>query len=266
MEITQYSENSGYIRKIGTKNPGLIIILLDQSGSMADHGKSKNAADAVNRVIYEIQGRCQTGEKVLDRCYIGVIGYGQSGQPVSPIIGGMISEVADYPSKENTIAGMNIPVWVEPIAENGTPMAAAFQETYNLLEGWISDHQDCFPPIVMNVSDGAPDDFNEGNAPQTKAAAEKIMTLGTDDGNVLLFNAHISGVTNHQMVQLPSSPSSLPDVFAKFLFSISSPVPNSLVKAAENVGLSPKNGARGLIFNADTETLVKLLTFGSSVV
>ena len=92
------------------------------------------------------------------------------------------------------------------------------------------------------------------------------MSLETEDGKVLMFNAHISGLGKDQMIQLPSNPSEISDEFARFLFSISSVIPDPLLEAAESVGLSPKKGARGLIYNADTETLVKLLDFGSSVV
>ena len=143
--MVQHSENSSYNKRIGTSNPGLILILLDQSLSMEDYGKSKNAANAVNRVIYEIQGRCQSGNTIKDRCYIGVIGYGKS---ISPIVGGMISEVADIPTETTIIEGMEIPVWVEPKAENTTPMAQAFEQSYNLLNDWVSNHKDVFPLLL----------------------------------------------------------------------------------------------------------------------
>jgi len=98
-----------------------------------------------------------------------------------------------------------------------------------------------------------------------KNAATKLMSLGTSDGKALLFNAHITGSKASAETQLPSSISSISDPYAKFLFEISSEIPPRLVQEALKVGLSPQAKARGLIFNAKAETLIKFLTFGSSL-
>ena len=83
-----------YSKLIGTNNPGLFIILVDQSDSMsdkyADTDKASFAALAVNRTIYEILASCMAGEKPKDRCHISVIGYGKA---TEMILGGMPSEI-----------------------------------------------------------------------------------------------------------------------------------------------------------------------------
>ena len=91
MAIKKLSNSGSYSKLIGTSNPGLIMILLDQSGSMSDGNKAQDASQAVNRVIYEIILASRAGEVIKPRCYVGVIGYGAS---VYPIIGGTITEVA----------------------------------------------------------------------------------------------------------------------------------------------------------------------------
>lgn len=270
-DIIKSSGNSaGYVKLIGTSSPGLIMILLDQSGSMQDDEKAQYASQAVNRVVYEIMVASRSGEQIKDRCYIGVIGYGAS---VYPIAGGKISEVAANPIRIETVekmvpdkagglvsVNMDMPIWIEPRAENGTPMAEAFEKAYALIEKWVGENPNSFPPIIMNVTDGEPND-----PAKAKTAATKLMSLGTSDGKALLFNAHITGSKASAETQLPSSVSSVSDSYAKFLFEISSEIPPRLLQEAQKVGLSPQANARGLIFNAKAETLIKFLTFGSSV-
>ena len=270
-ELTKPSQNQ-YVRRIGTDRPGLILMLIDQSASMGGT-KKKDAALAVNRVIYEIVLASQSGTDVKDRCHIGVIGYGRD---ITPVVGGMISEVAKNPigveilkQKVSDGAGglvkvdIERPYWVEPKAENGTPMAKALEKAYALVETWANQNQESFPPVIINITDGEPNDFSRGSAPDTQKAATNLMKINTLDGNLLLFNAHFPG-TSGQPIRLPSSEAELTDPYARLLFQISSVIPDSLIEEAKKVGFDPQPNARGFIFNADVEALIKLLTFGSS--
>lgn len=71
-----------YSAPIGTKHPGLFLILVDQSYSMQDpyglQTKATVTATAVNNVINEIGMACLDGNKIRDRCFLGVVGYGAS--------------------------------------------------------------------------------------------------------------------------------------------------------------------------------------------
>lgn len=189
-----------YSRRIGTDHPGLILILVDQSYSMSENNKAKDAALAVNRVIYEIVLASQSGTEVKDRCYLGVIGYGSTIKPVS---GGMISKISESPigieklkQKVSDGAGglveieVERPYWVEPVADNGTPMAEALEKAYEVASNWANQNQDSFPPIVINITDGEPNDYSGGTAPDTKSAVGKLMDVSTKDGGLLIFNAH----------------------------------------------------------------------------
>jgi hypothetical protein len=253
------------------------MILLDQSGSMDDDEKANYAATAVNRVIYEIGQASTHGEKIKDRCFVGVVGYGES---VQPVVGGMISQVAAKPIRIERVdrkvsdgagglvdAKMEMPIWVEPKAANGTPMADAMREAIRLIKGWVKKNPDSFPPVVINITDGMPSDYDEhtGNAPQTRMAANELLKLKTSDGSLLLFNAHITGAASPSMeIKLPHTDDTIHDPYAKLLFSISSVLPSRLMDAARQVGFTPHDGARGMVFNAGIETLIKLITFGSS--
>lgn len=269
------SGNNKYSRRIGTDYPGMILILIDQSKSMEDDKKFETASLAVNRVIYEIVLACQSGTEVKDRSYIGVIGYGES---IKPVVGGLVSKIAENPKgitkltqKVNDGAGglveidIEMPYWVEPLADNGTPMADALEKAYNVANQWAGQNPESFPPVVINITDGEPNDFdtNNGRAVDTENAAKKLQQVSTLDGQLLLFNVHITGKQGGSIL-LPSEESELSNSYAKLLFRISSVIPSSMLGDAQTLGFQPKNNARGFIFNADTENLIKLLTFGSS--
>ncbi|HEV3052061.1 MAG TPA: hypothetical protein VGX50_17255 [Longimicrobium sp.] len=232
--------------------------------------KAHVAADAVNDLINELQERCQAGETIKDRCAVGVIGYGAR---VHGLANGVISELANNPRRTQTVQKVlqgceglvtvtqQKPIWVEPAAENGTPMAEAFSLAADLIASqWLPEHADSFPPVVINVTDGAPSD---------QAAAHKealrLRSLATSDGNVLVFSAHISTAGSSEIL-LPDSPHGLPDDTARFLFDVTSPVPDEMAREAAKAGFEPRPGSRGFVFNASADTLIRLITFGSSVV
>ncbi len=146
-------------------------------------------------------------------------------------------------------------------------MAEVLEKAYELISDWVKvpKYLDSFPPIVINITDGQPNDMQQRemyDGSQTKAAAEKLKSIKTTDGNLLLFNLHVSNERTHQIV-LPSNISELNDKYAKFLFELSSELPDQLIKRAQKVGLSSQPQARAFVFNADAETLIKLLTFGT---
>jgi hypothetical protein len=255
----------------GSRHPGFILILIDQSGSMEDeygNMKKKNiAASAVNNVINEILEACQSGIQIKDRCYVGVIGYGKR---VDSLLGGKISKVSEkilrtekVNKKVKDASGklvdieQEIPIWIEPKAENGTPMHDAFNVAYEVIENWIGANHSSFPPVVINITDG-----DSNYTELTRLAALKVMDLKTSDGNTLIWNAHISSYNAGEKI-LPNSDSGLPDEFARFLYGISSVVPDKLLQAAIDVGFAPQQGARGFVFNAAPETMIKLLSFGT---
>ena len=256
---------------IGTSNPGCIVILVDQSWSMnEDWGtgtKAEIAALAVNRVLGELVIAGRAGEVIRDRCHVTVIGYGER---VEPIVGGMISEVASSlievkkvkKSVEDGAGGLvevevEMPIWVQPEANNNTPMHEAFERAAEIIQRWCDDKPDGFPPIVINITDGA------ATQPDLTAdAARKVMNLHTTDGNVLIFNIHIANSTDR--VTFPHSTTQLfCDNFAEFLFSLSSVLPEPLREEAKTVGLPTEPDARCFVYNADPITMIKILNFGS---
>ena len=272
-----------YEKQFGTPHPGLLMILIDQSGSMDapfENGKSRAevAALVVNRCIQEIMLKCTSMEKTKDRCFILVFGYGAptanpkaNGEKAYLIVGGKASEVEtqkiridSFKKKISDGAGgliemdYKLGIWVEPCVEGDTPMEAAFSKAEEYATHWVLEHPDNFPPIVINITDGAPND-----AADAETAARSLMKIATTDGNLLLFNAHISDNPKTKKL-LPASDSELSTPLEKLMFRLSSEIPTAMIDLAKNAGLeNAQTGSRGVIINAEAKDLISLVTFGT---
>lgn len=261
--------------------PGLLIILLDQSGSMLEDfedGKTRTqfATEVINNVIDNIIQKNFSGAAPKNRCFISVIGYNHD---VKALQSGWLKELDESPLRyevlkkktKDGIGGLvevevKRPVWVEPIDRDGaTNMLGAFKLAKEVIEKWMDDHSDGPAPVIINVSDGVP--YYDGKDPrecmkETVALANEIMAMSNSDGNVLIFNAQIDKV--RPKVRFPSSRTELTQEAGQFLFDITSEVPESYKAAAKKNDLPTEEGSRGCIFGADGIDLIQLIDFGSS--
>jgi hypothetical protein len=269
-----------YTAEISRSNPTCFIFLLDQSGSMSESfgeggiRKADFVADVVNRTLHDLVIRCTRMEEIRSYYHISIIGYGAS---VGPAFSGSLSgrshvpvgEVADLPARlENRAkkvpdgAGglveqqVRFPVWMDSKSNGGTPMCDAFGQVRALLERWIPEHRNSFPPTVLHLTDG------ESTDGDPSAVAQQIMSLSTADGPVLLFNCHVS--SRHTVkIEYPADESKLPDDFARTLFKISTPLPEAFRQAASNMSLSTAEGARGFVFNGDPVSVAQFFEIGT---
>jgi hypothetical protein len=115
---------------------------------------------------------------------------------------------------------------------------------------------DLLSPAVINVTDGEPTDGNPADA------AAAVRAAATTDGEVLIFNLHLSS-NRAAPVEFPADDAGLPDKFARLLFSMSSPLAAHMVAAARQDGDAVGDGARGFAFNADAVTTIKFLDIGT---
>jgi hypothetical protein len=272
-----------YSAEINRANPTSILFLIDQSGSMADsfggqpeRKKSEGVADAINRLLHNLVLRSTKSDGVRDYFHVGVIGYGNS---VAPAFGGELagrdliplSEVGDHPIRveqrtrkvEDNAGGLvdqtvRFPIWFEPQAQSGTPMVRALQLARTTVEGFLSRNPSCFPPIVINITDG------ESTDGDPEAAAAALRGLNSGDGNVLLFNAHISSRPG-QPIEFPDREDVLPDAAARLLFRMSSPLPPLFQAAATAEGLASGEATRGFVFNGDLVAVIRFLDIGTRV-
>lgn len=263
--------------------PGLLIILVDQSGSMMcpyTEGDSRTvfSAKVINRVINTLIKKNFNKDKPKNRCFVSVIGYGYE---VKELCSGFLDELYSNPirieSKSQKISdgngglvevSVNQPIWVEPIDKDvWTNMRDGFKMAKKLVEDWIADKPECPAPVIINISDGEPyyDHLDVATCiRETTEVAKQIMSISNSDGNVLIFNAEI-GDGGHKIIT-PSSESEMSAAGepARFLYEISSVIPEGYKDAAKKNELNIQEGSRGCIFNADAVELIKLIDFGSS--
>jgi hypothetical protein len=272
-----------YSAEISRANPTCFLFLIDQSKSMLgpmsgqrDKRKCDAVADTINRLLYTLVLRCVWGQNVLDRFFVGVLGYGRQ---IAPGLGGAlagrelvpISDVARSPLRVEQRVNLvddgqggqvqqtvKFPIWFEPVGDGKTPMCATLERADTLLGGFLAEHPSCFPPLVINLTDG---EANDGN-PEVPAA--RVRQLNSEDGAVLLFNLHLSS-KEVQPVEFPDHEDGLPDDFARRLFRMSSPLPPPMHPQARQAGFVVNNNTRGFVFNADLASVVRFLDIGTRV-
>jgi hypothetical protein len=272
-----------YTAEISRINPSCFLFLIDQSGSMGGSfggqpGKRKadGVADALNRLLQNIILKCAKSEGIRDYFHVGVIGYASevelalkgalSGERLMPV-----SKVANNPLRveqrsrkvEDGAGGLTeqtfkLPIWVEPVASGKTVMCQALALAGEVVADFIKRFPGCYPPLVVNISDGKATDGDP------TSAADKLRALATTDGNVLLFNLHLSSVPA-QPIEFPGQEEGLIDPHARLLFHLSSPLPPSLLDAANKEGYALHGIPRGFVFNADLVAVIRFLDIGTRV-
>jgi len=279
-----------YSQEISRQNKGCFLFLADQSYSMVEplggtgNRKCDDLVTAINGWLQNMAMRASSSEGTKDWMDIGVIGY-RTDKDENPIIGPAlgdalagrnlvsITEIAANSRIESRIqilpdeetggvieVPVEVPLWISPMAEGGTPMCHTLYMAHQILEEWIAQHPKSFPPVVINLTDG---ETTDGGNPIEYA--ESLKSLATEDGNVLLFNCHLS-MTAADSLMFPSNYELLPDDFSRLLFQMSSELPESLVQFAnKKEGFSLQPGARGMVYNADMVCLIKFLDMGTRV-
>jgi hypothetical protein len=272
-----------YSAEIRRTNPTCFLFLVDQSASMLEpfggkEGKSKaqGVADAINRLLQNLAIKCAKSEGIRDYFHIGVIGYGGRVKPAfgGPLAGralAPISDVARNPLRveqrtrkvEDGAGGIveqkfKFPVWFEPLALGKTPMCQALQLARDTVAEFLRGFPDCYPPLVINITDG------EATDGVPDAPASELRNLASSDGNVLLFNAHLSD-KQLRPVEFPESEEGLPDFHARLLFRMSSVLPPKFQAAAKAEGFMVTPNTRGFVFNADLVAVIRFLDIGTQV-
>jgi hypothetical protein len=271
-----------YSAEISRVNPSSFLFLIDRSGSMADpfggggsgRNKADGVADAINRLLQNLVIKCAKSEGVRDYYEVGVLGYGAEIGPAfsGPLAGrelAPISEVANQPARveertkkvDDGAGGLidqtiKFPIWFDPVANGPTPMCAVLDRAHQIMSGWVSQHMDSYPPIVIHITDG------ESTDGDPMPHAEKLQQLATNDGNLLLFNIHLSQAPS-QPILFPESADGLPDPYAQQLFQMSSVLPTRLREAAQAEGYAVGAQPRGFGFNADLVELIRFLDIGT---
>ena len=270
-----------YSAEISRANPTCFVFLLDQSASMQDQigsgegqRKCDVVADAINRLLSELAIKCAKEEGIRDYFHVAVIGYGANVGPAlaGPLAGRdlvPLSELAGSPARLESRtkkipdgAGglvddeVRFPIWVDPVANGGTPMSNAFTKAQSIISAWLVTNPSCFPPVVLNLTDG------ESTDGDPTYPADGVRQLASTDGETLLFNLHVSSDSS-PAISFPDSDTGLPNQYARLLFNISSILPDGMRTYTQQQGIPVSAATRGFVFNADMTSVVQFLDIGT---
>jgi hypothetical protein len=255
--------------------------------------KSVGVAESINNLLESlVMASIRNRGDVYPYFEVAVLGYGGGGKSAvrtllpnstidSPLL--PIDKINTFAKTEQSTRNGEIEerkVWVQPHHSGPTPMCEAIITATKVLTPWIQQHAHCFPPIVMNITDGVSTD----GAPQIPA--RDLLNLKTDDGSVLFFNINISGFdelpaasgaptppSSKKPQSRPAGPSKrlvypsdsvkLPNEAARSLFEMSSVLPDAMREKALSREVSLEPGARGFIYNATSKDLTTFLEIGT---
>lgn len=278
-----------YTAQITRNTPTAFIFLVDQSVSMKRittlNGEQMSLAEAVARIvnnqINELVYRCIKTTEVRHYYDIAIIGYGHevysgwngtlAGRDfVSP------EELKNNPFKKiivkeekRTRKGTMIKEiekvqWLSARCDgHWTHVHQAFDKAKALLDQWMQEHheKDCYPPTIINITDGQ---FNHATREQIVQQANELKAMFTNDGNVLLWNIHIT--PNHlEQVLLPIGKEELKgDKYSELLYDMSSLLPTRYNQAISDIrGDSVDSRHVAMATNTDMSTLIQLMDIGT---
>ena len=280
-----------YTAQITRNTPTAFIFMIDQSISMSRklnyRGEYITLADAVARIvnnqINELVLRCIKTNEVRHYYDIAVIGYGDdasfgwngtlAGRDfVSP------EELKNNPFKKITVKeekrtrkGVELKEvekvqWVEPVAAGKYTRAdKALTLAKTLLDKWMKEHheKDCYPPTIINITDGAFNGIVNPREVNTQLANE-LKALFTNDGNVLLWNIHVTP-DNQEQILLPISKTELnEDRYSEWLYDMSSLLPSRYNQPIGDLRGDAENTRHvAMATNTDLSTLIQLMDIGT---
>ena len=289
-QSAQMQTKTAYTAQITRNTPTAFIFLIDQSVSMQKYttlyGEEMPMAEAVARIVNhqlnELVLRCIKGSETRDYYDIAIIGYGENAYSgwkgelegrdfVKP------SELKEHPykkitTKKETRTRKGVKVveveevqWIEAEATEGwTRVHHAFEKAKGLLDEWMEKHheKDCYPPTIINITDG---EFNGATKEYVLQQANELKSMFTNDGNVILFNIHISA-NKAVCVTCPASKDEVSfSSLATTMYEMSSLLPmrySDRIADLRKDG-TPNNRYTAMSINADMSTLIQLMDIGT---
>lgn len=251
----------------GSNHPGLLIYLVDLSGSMAWDNKIRRVSNVVWHVVDCLTASCQHNGKYRERYYLKVIGYNQY---TYDLFSGGVSDINTW--LDEHIDEQFINIEKEGKAQGLTHMSIAYEKAADEINKWIAQQNAkniLVPaPIVINITDGYPEEkglTEQQSRDKALSAANALRSISVPDGNVLLFNIHIDGIAGKEEgLMFPAVRPS--DQRKGFLFDASSEMTSTFVLSAQRQNLPATTGSRFMVSNiSDMRVLARLVVFGSTI-
>jgi len=255
-----------YERKVERAHPALIVMILDDSGSMSESlpGTSDTRYQWVERysgiILKELLARCMEmsgGNPVVKpRYYLDVIKYGSTVEAWQGGAEGAEETDIEAAVKKFTDDGGSLGLGAKL---GGTNTAAAFELALHRIEKALQKERfkNSFPPIVFHLTDGE-------SHTDAEPFAQQIMQLSSNDGNVLIVNGYIGTSTQLNYKDPNDFPGYLdesevgPSQDNLRLFRMSSRIPETMRENLVNDGIFPaiRDNVR-LFFDVRTKEMLK---------
>jgi hypothetical protein len=134
-------------------------------------------------------------------------------------------------------------------------MCEALSLVKNTLETWLAEHPRGFPPTVLHLTDG------ESSDGDPDYIGRQIMSLKTDDGNVLLFNCHLRPAPPEDRISNATYRCRMDSRAPCF----KSPAGCRKVSGCggPQSGVQALDGSRGFVFNGDPSSIVQFYEIGT---
>lgn len=155
--------------------------------------------------------------------------------------------------------------WIEANAiQKKTQVHHAFDKAKELLNEWMAEHheQDCYPPTIINITDG---EFNGATKGHLLQQANELKSIFTNDGNVILFNIHISANKEVSVLCPPDKSEVSSNGLAATMYDLSSLLPTRYSgRIAElRKDSTVRDRYTAMSVNADMSTLIQLMDIGT---
>ena len=276
-----------YSQEITRRHRTAFIIALDQSTSMQEEvrfgrlkmSKAEAVAYTANILITELIDRSRRKDGVRNYYDIAVVGYSDDEVRMLLSEDGFVSVKSlaeripeavtisfeeSMPDKTTALVKHHIHPWIEPKAEGNTPMYEALLRIREMVEEWCEQEQNrqSFPPIVFNITDGEASDCDDN---ELRYAADMLRRTGTEDGQTLLINIHLSTDLSLPSMIFPMAEELLSaNRYARLLAECSSLMPESFNAEIGELKIPASTPPyRGMGYNASVIELLSIINIGS---
>lgn len=236
-----------YSQPATTLTPALILYLIDASDSMNEPCEGATRIHLVNSAlratVKDLVRRSMRDGVVQRRYRIAIFAYSTK---VIDVLGG----VRDLPDLLRT----GVP---ELSAGGVTDTAAGFEAVEKLLDAQVKEYQHSPAPLVCHLTDGV------FTTTDPAPAIRHIQQMQVTDGAVLVENVYFADnmlrrpVQNWQQWGGALRAGDLADDYARYLFSLSSALPDTYRQNINNYGYHLQQGA-ALFFPGGNSDLVRL--------
>jgi uncharacterized protein YegL len=236
-----------YTQPATTVTPALVIYLIDSSDSMNEPCGETTKITLVNKalraVLKDMVRRSIRDGHPQSRYKIALFAYNSR---VIDVLNG----ICDLPDLIN----LGVP---EIIASGKTDTAGAYAAAEKLLRENLHDFQRCPAPLVCHLTDG------KLTTDDPRPIVARIREMKVDDGQILVENIYVGDRMLRKTVQNwrqwggVMRENDLTDDYARFLFHLSSPLPETYRENINNFGYALQPGAH-LFFPGTHNDLVRL--------